>query len=102
MAYFGAAHAVLLGVALGFLLATEPTLAILVVCLLLAGCVTSFERRRFVPPDTLLGVLAHAAFAVGLIVVRGSATGRLPDRNATYGLIASQSPLKVRFGRDGS
>ena len=54
MAYFGAtlAHAVLLGVALGFLLEIEPTLAILAICLLLAGGLALLERQRLVPLDT--------------------------------------------------
>ena len=71
MAYFGAAlaHAVLLGVALGFLLEIEPTLAILAMCLLLAGCLALLERQRLVPADTLLGVLAHTVFAAGLAVI---------------------------------
>ena len=71
MAYFGEAlaHAALLGIALGFLLEIEPTLAILVMCLLLAACLTLLERQRLVPLDTLLGVLAHGVFAAGLVVI---------------------------------
>ena len=71
MAYFGAAlaHAVLLGVALGFLLDIEPMVAVFAICLLLAGSLVLLERQRFISVDALLGVLAHAVFAAGLVVV---------------------------------
>ena len=71
MAYFGTAlaHAVLLGIALGFLLDVEPILAVFAMCLMLAGCLVLLERQRLVPLDALLGVLAHAVFAAGLVVI---------------------------------
>lgn len=71
MAYFGAAlaHAVLLGVAFGFLLQIDPALGALVICLLLAAALTLLERRRLLPVDALLGVLAHAVFAAGYIAI---------------------------------
>ena len=71
MAYFGTAlaHAVLLGIALGFLLDVEPIVAVFAMCLLLAGCLVLLERQRFLSVDALLGVLAHAVFAAGLVTV---------------------------------
>ena len=71
MAYFGTAlaHAVLLGIALGFLLDIEPVLAVFAMCLALSVCLVLLERQRFVSADALLGVLAHAVFAAGLVVV---------------------------------
>ena len=71
MAYFGTAlaHAVLLGVALGFLLDIEPIVAVFAICFLLAVCLLLLERQRVISVDALLGVLAHAAFAAGLVVV---------------------------------
>lgn len=71
MAYFGEtlAHAVLLGVALGFLLRVAPSIATLVTCLLLAGGLILLERQRLIPLDTLLGVLAHSVFAAGLVLI---------------------------------
>ena len=99
MAYFGAAlaHAVLLGVALGFLLEVEPTLAILVVCLLLAGCLTLLERQRLVPLDTLLGVLAHAVFAAGLIVIAFMERVRVDLLGYLFGDILSVSVVDLGF-----
>lgn len=71
MAFFGTAlaHAVLLGIALGFLLDVEPIVGVLAVCFLLAGCLLLLERQRFLSVDALLGVLAHAVFAAGVVVV---------------------------------
>ena len=99
MAYFGEAlaHAVLLGVALGFLLDIAPTLAILLVCLLLAGCLTVFERQRLVPPDTLLGVLAHAVFAAGLIAIAFMERVRVDLLGYLFGDILSVSAADLWF-----
>ena len=71
MVYFGAAlaHSALLGVALGFLLGIDLTVGIVALCVLLALLFAGLERRHLLPTDTLLGVLAHVALAVGLVVV---------------------------------
>lgn len=71
MVYFGAAlaHSALLGVALGFLLGIDLTAGIVALCVLLAILFAALERRHLLPTDTLLGVLAHVALAVGLVVV---------------------------------
>ena len=71
MAYFGEAlaHSALLGVALGFVVGVSPTAGILGVCLLFALALASLERQRLLATDTLLGILAHGALAVGLVVL---------------------------------
>lgn len=71
MAYFGAAlsHSALLGVALGLLLGMNVSLAVLLFCVLLGVLLFLLERQRVLPRDTLLGILAHASLAVGLVVV---------------------------------
>ena len=71
MVYFGAAlaHSALLGVALGFLLGVDLTVGIFALCVFLALLFVLLERQRLLPTDTLLGVLAHAALAGGLVVV---------------------------------
>jgi len=70
MAYFGDAtsHAAILGVALA--LATDvPVFAgVLAVALAMALIITSMSERQ-VSSDALLGVLAHAALALGLVAV---------------------------------
>ena len=71
MAYFGAAmaHSALLGVALGLLLEVNITLAVMIVCIGLAVALVGIQRRRGLPEDTILGILAHGTLALGLVVI---------------------------------
>ncbi|PLX86455.1 MAG: hypothetical protein C0618_08920 [Desulfuromonas sp.] len=71
LAYFGdtLAHSALLGVALGFFFEVDPTLAVMAVCLLMAVLLFVLQRQRRLPADTLLGVLAHSALSLGLVVL---------------------------------
>lgn len=71
MVYFGAAlaHSTLLGVALAFVLSINPTVGILAVCLAMGGALVMLERQHYWPSDTLLGVLAHASLALGLLLI---------------------------------
>ncbi|CAJ2376868.1 MAG: metal ABC transporter permease [Gammaproteobacteria bacterium] len=71
MAFFGAAlsHAALLGVALGLFLRVNLQLAILLVSLAVSALLMLMSRRRDIGVDTLLGILAHAALAFGLLLL---------------------------------
>ncbi|WP_416900249.1 MAG: zinc ABC transporter permease subunit ZnuB [Minwuia sp.] len=71
MAYFGdtMAHASLLGVALSLLLAVNLALTVFVVATLSSLALYALERRRTLPIDTLLGILAHSTLALGLVLV---------------------------------
>jgi zinc transport system permease protein len=71
MAYFGnaLAHSALLGVGLGALLALDLTVSTVAICLLLAASLVLLELRRGLATDTILGILAHAALALGLIAL---------------------------------
>ena len=71
MAYFGnaLAHSALLGVGLGALLAVDLTASTVVVCLLLALSLVLLELSRGLASDTILGILAHASLALGLIAL---------------------------------
>ncbi len=76
MAYIGEtiAQAGLIGVALGLLLKTDMTLSVLAVTLAVSGLLILLGRQRMVPLDSILGLLAHAALAIGVIaaaLVRG-------------------------------
>jgi zinc transport system permease protein len=79
MAYFGnaLAHSALLGIGLGALLALDLTVATIAVCLALALLLAVLDRRRGLATDTLLGILAHAALALGLVVVASMETLRV-------------------------
>ena len=71
MAYFGdtLAHSALLGVALGFLLEFDPTLAVMLVCLLVALLLFFLQRQQRLPSDTLLGILSHSTLSLGLVTI---------------------------------
>ena len=76
MAYYGeaVAQAGLIGIAVGLALSYDLTASVLVVTLAVSGLLALLSRQQLVPFDSLLGLLAHAALAVGVIaasLVRG-------------------------------
>lgn len=70
MAYFGdaMAHSALLGVALGFLLDIAPAVGIIAVAGLIALLLVALQRHGALAVDTLLGIFAHGALSMGLVV----------------------------------
>ncbi len=82
MAYMGdaTAHAALLGVALALLADLPLALGTALVALLVAVLVTLLSRRDRAA-DTILGVLAHSALALGLVAI-SFASGVRSDLNA--------------------
>jgi zinc transport system permease protein len=76
MAYYGetVAQAGLIGVALGLAFSFNLTASVLLVTLAISLLLVVLGRQQVVPFDSLLGLLAHAALAVGVIaasLVRG-------------------------------
>jgi zinc transport system permease protein len=76
MAYYGeaVAQAALIGVALGLALSLNLTASVLIVALAVSGLLLLLSRQQVVPFDSLLGLVAHAALAAGVIaasLVRG-------------------------------
>lgn len=71
MAFFGGtlAHSALLGVALGFLLGIDVTLGVAAVGISVALMLVVLERSRTLGSDTILGILAHGALALGLVAL---------------------------------
>jgi len=71
MAYFGdsLAHAALLGVAAGALLGIDFRLGMLAVGVAIALMLAGMESRARLATDTLLGIAAHGALALGFIAV---------------------------------
>jgi zinc transport system permease protein len=69
MAYYGeaVAQAALIGVALGLGLSLDLTASVLIVALAVSGLLVLLGRQQVVPFDSLLGLVAHAALAVGVI-----------------------------------
>jgi len=76
MAYYGetVAQAGLIGIAVGLGLSYDLTASVLGVTLAVSGLLVLLGRQQLVPFDSLLGLLAHAALAIGVIaasLVRG-------------------------------
>jgi zinc transport system permease protein len=71
MAYFGdgLGHSALLGIALGILLDIMSELSILLVGLGFAFFLVVLRQRKLLAIDTLLGLLAHATLAFGIIAM---------------------------------
>lgn len=71
MAYFGdaLAHSALLGVALGLLLSIHPILGVLGAGTVLAIAFTFLQKQQKFSADTVLGLLAHSALALGLVAL---------------------------------
>lgn len=71
LAYFGdtLAHSALLGVALAFLLRIDVTLAVLISSAAISAALVLLQRQASVSADTLLGLLAHSALALGLVAI---------------------------------
>jgi len=78
MAYFGeaTAHASILGIALALAFSTSVFLGALITSLLMASLVSMFSGKTYAM-DTLLGVMAHAALAIGLVAASFVSGARL-------------------------
>ena len=71
MAYFGEtmAHAALLGVALSLMMNLFPIWGVFLVSVAIALALYGLERLDRLSSDTLLGILSHAALAIGLLAL---------------------------------
>ena len=97
MAYFGdtMAHSALLGVALGFLLEIDPTVGVFAVTVLVSLALLALERRGGLSADALLGILSHAALALGLVVLAFMTWVRVDLMGFLFGDILAVSKLDV-------
>ena len=71
MAYFGdtISHSALMGVGLGIAFGTASPWVIMVTCALVSGLLLLLQRGGKFSTDTLLGILAHSALSIGLIII---------------------------------
>ena len=71
MAYFGdtLSHSAILGVALGFLLSINLNAGILASTLTVAVLLILSERQKSIGSDTILGIMAHSALSLGIILI---------------------------------
>lgn len=97
MAYFGdtLAHSALLGVALGFVFGTTPTLGTVVTGVTIAALLVWLQQRRDWSSDTLLGLLSHTTLAAGLIAVTFLQGVRIDLMAYLFGDILSVSQADV-------
>lgn len=99
MAYFGDAlsHSALLGVALGFLLGINPTVAVLVLCLALALLLVALQQQRQLAGDTLLGIMAHGSLSLGLVSLSFLEKVRIDLVGYLFGDILAVSPADIAW-----
>ena len=97
MSYFGdtLAHASLLGVAFGLLLNVNPFYAVIAVTLLLALGLVVLEKRPHLAIDTLLGIMAHSALSLGLVVVSLMSGIRVDLMAYLFGDLLSVTPADI-------
>lgn len=97
LAYFGdtLSHAALLGVALAFLLEVNITLAVFVVCALVALALVGLQRYATLSSDSLLGLLAHSSLALGLVVLASMTWLRIDLMGFLFGDILSVSVVDI-------
>ena len=71
MAYFGdsLAHSALLGIALGLATGISTNLATVIVCSAFTLLLLWLQQKKMLATDTLLGILAHAALSIGIVVI---------------------------------
>ena len=71
LSYYGEsiAHSSLLGVGLGILMGVGINLGIVFTCLLFGILFLWLQQSKLLSSDTLLGVLAHLALSIGIIVI---------------------------------
>ena len=102
MAYFGdtLSHGALLGVALGLLFELHLELSVFLVCSLIAVTLFLLQRRASISSDALLGILAHASLAIGLVVLSLMTWIRVDLMGLLFGdiLAVSQRDLTVITG----
>lgn len=101
MAYFGdaTAHAAILGVALALIFSVPITLGTLVISLAMAATVSWLAARGHAM-DASLGVLAHAALALGLVAISFVPSVRVDLTAFLFGdiLAVSRTDLWVIWG----
>ncbi len=71
LAYFGdtLSHSALLGVAMALLLELNITFTVFIISVIVAMLLLLLQRQAHLSSDALLGLLAHATLAVGLVVL---------------------------------
>lgn len=97
LAYFGdtLSHAALLGVALAFLFEVNISLAVFGVSACVSLALLLLQRRASLSSDAVLGLLAHSALALGLVVLAFMTWIRMDLMSFLFGDILAVSKLDI-------
>lgn len=97
LAYFGdtLSHAALLGVAFALLFEVNLTLAVFVVSAGVSLALLLLQRRATLSSDSLLGLLAHSALALGLVVLAFMTWVRIDLMSFLFGDILAVSVMDI-------
>ncbi len=102
LAYFGdtLSHAALLGVALALLLEIDIPLAVFLVCAGVAVALMLLQRYAALSSDSLLGLLAHSALALGLVCLAFMTWVRIDLMGLLFGdiLAVSKTDIAIIYG----
>lgn len=105
MAYFGdaTAHSALLGVSIGLAIGTSPLVGAVLITLAMALIVAGLAERGGYAADTILGVAAHSALALGVIAVSMTPGLRVDLIGYLFGdvLAVDRTDLAVIWGGAG-
>jgi len=104
MSYLGdtMSHSSLLGIAMGFLLQINLIVAVFVVAALVAILLFLLQRQKQLATDAILGTLAHASLALGVLVISLMTWVRIDLMSFLFGDILSVeiSDLYLIYGSD--
>lgn len=91
LAFFGdtIAHAALLGIALSLIMHLPATMGVLIVSLTLAITLVIFTAKKFLAPDTLLAIFAHASLGFGLVALSFSSALQIQYNQYLFGDVLS-------------
>lgn len=97
MAYFGdtMAHCGLLGVAIGLFAGINLTFGVFGACVAVAFLLVFLQRVGKAATDTLLGILAHSALSLGLVVISFMPTVRVDLMGYLFGDILAVSMTDI-------
>ena len=97
LAYFGdtLSHAALLGVALAFLLEVNIMVAVFAVSACVSLALLALQRRAALSADALLGLLSHAALALGLVALAFMTWVRIDLMGFLFGDVLAVSRTEV-------
>jgi len=97
MAYFGdtMSHCGLLGVAIGLFAGINLILGVFIACVAVAFLLVFLQQARGLATDTLLGILAHSALSLGLVVISFMPNVRVDLMSYLFGDILAVSMMDL-------